>query len=111
MMKRRNIRGDLTRSNYILLFLLITTNVSLVLVETPAIIILSAIQLKPFRVKKLKDISHEVFLLNIYLMPAFNCRQCQRHIEIHMAFSYIFEGMDNSYLAGWLCLGSRIQVF
>ena len=73
MMKRRNIRGDLTRSNYILLFLLITTNVSLVLVGTPAIIILSAIQLKPFRVKKLKDISHEVFLLNIYLMPAFNC--------------------------------------
>ena len=45
--------------------------VSLFLVGTPAIIITSATQLKLFMAKKLKDISHEVFLLNIYLMPTF----------------------------------------
>ena len=45
--------------------------VSLMLVVTPAIIILSAAQVKAFLVKNLKNISHEVFLLNIYLAPAF----------------------------------------
>ena len=45
--------------------------VSLLLVGTPVIIILAASQLKVFTVEKFKDISHELFLLSIYLTPAF----------------------------------------